>query len=378
MVGLARFGMERGGDLTPVERRKVEQELKQLRARGGLTEARVREVAPLLRRLAELEARRREQALGAVGFVIWGLQTLDERGATEPLKIGALRSAYGIDIARLLPNNLSKRREAYGDALVSQAEAQWIRQHGIPAADQQRAELERYARSAWRNPDTLNTWEDEVIPELAEVLIATALGRDPTIQRMPGALPRRPTRFPSNDLTYIFTGEGAVRHVYVVREVEALHDGVDQVEVSHSYYEDSGPEVLSFETHTNCRLTAPVRVMPSRYAHARLNIPPLARRGDRLRISYCVRVKTSVRSRPVLKTTPRNDQDSYVIRVQFDSAYRPRRLWTCHDITDPEIPWSGSQGSEIVTLSSLGYAEARFSNLVRGLTYGLVWEWPHL
>jgi hypothetical protein len=89
-----------------VRRHDVERELKQLRARAGLTDARIKATAPLLRYLAGLEAERRGRDISAVGFVVWGLQTLDERGATDPVKLGALRFAYGIDAPKLYPNQL--------------------------------------------------------------------------------------------------------------------------------------------------------------------------------------------------------------------------------------------------------------------------------
>jgi lambda repressor-like predicted transcriptional regulator len=359
-----------------VSRRDVERELKQLRAHAGLTDARVKAAAPLLRHLATLETQRRGQDISAVGFVIWGLQTLDERGATDPVKLGALRFAYGIDTPKLHPNQLRKRREAYGEELVQQTFARLRRDLDQAAIEQRGHELEQEARRGWRSPDTLNTWEDEVIPELAEVLIAAAQGTDPSIKRIRDALPRRPTRVSVNDTTYLFSETGTVKEVYVIREVEALHDGVDEVEVSYSYYDDSRPEVLSFEPYTNCRLTKPVRFTPSKYSHARFDIPRL-RRGDRLRFSYRVWVRTGVRCRPVVKTTPRTEQDQNVARVQFHPAYLPRRLWICRDITDPEIPWDGPpMRRAVLQVSDLGYAEASFTKLVRGLTYGLVWEWP--
>jgi hypothetical protein len=355
----------------------LERELKELRARAGLTEARVRAVATVLRELATIEAQRRGHAIGAVGFVIWGLQTLEERGATDPAKLGALRFAYGIDTPKLHPNQLSKRREAYGEELVQQALGRLMKERGVVTREGEHHALEREARrQGWRSPDTLNTWEDEVVPELAEVLIAAAEGIDPEIRRIPNALPRRPTRVPVNDLTYVFTETGTVKEVYVIREVEALRDDVNEVEVSHSYFEDSRPEVLTFEPYSNCLLNRPVRFTPSKYAHARFDIPPLRRAGARVRMSYRVVVDSHIRCRPVVKTTPRTDEDTNIARVQFHPAYLPRRLWTCRDITDPEIPWDGPTGGQALELSSLGYAEARFTNLIRGLTYGIVWEWP--
>lgn len=357
--------------------RDVERELKLLRGYAGLTEARVRQAAPSLRSLAASEALRRGKKIGAVGFVIWGLQTLDERGETDPVKLGALRFAYGIDAPRLHPNQLHKRREAYGAELVHQALARLRRERGEPKNERERQDLVQEAERAWRAPDTLSAWEDQLIPELADVLIAASEGMDLPVSRLPDALPRRPTRLHLNDTTYVFSDTGTVTEVYVIREVVALKDGVEEVEVSYSYYDDSRPNVLTFEPYTNCRLAKPVRFTPSKYCHARFEIPPLRRAGDRLRISYRVRVHSRVRCRPVVKTTPRTDQDTNIARVQFHPAYLPRRLWVCNDITDPEIPWDGPPSDDaLIGLSHLGYAEASFASLVRGLTYGLVWEWP--
>jgi hypothetical protein len=264
-----------------------------------------------------------------------------------------LKAAYGIDIPAPYPNTATNRRDSYSKRLESQGR----NGEGAvgPAAD------------------TLLTWENEVLPELAEVLIAAATGETPGIRLLPEALPERRTRTAVNDATYLFSSAGVVQEGYVVREIEALRDSVSEVEVSHSYINDPRPGVLRIQPYTNCDLIR-TRFTPAGYLHARLRIPSLPRE-KRTRISYRLLVTSQVPCRPLIKVTPRTYEDRAIIRLQFHSDYLPHHLWRLNspsDIETPELPSSGN----LLGLSTTGYLELTLFDLVPGLSEGVSWKWP--
>lgn len=246
---------------------------------------------------------------------------------------------------------MTNRRESYSRRLAAQVETRGVG----PAID------------------TLLTWENEVIPELAEVLVAAATGETPEIRLLPEALPERPTRTVVNDATYLFTDTGVVREVYVIREIEAVQDEVSEVEVSHSYINDPRPGVLNVEPYTNCWLISQ-RYTPAGYLHARLGIPTLRLRA-KARISYMLRVASDIPCRPVIKITPRTHENAAIIRVQFNSAYLPQHLWRLRTASDTEAPEHPPPGP-VLELSAAGYLEIQLSSLMPGLSQGLGWEWP--
>jgi hypothetical protein len=329
---------------------RVERELRRLRVREGLTNERVRSVAPTLQELAAADAARRRQPISpslpaaTVALVISGLEFLADQGQTSLLKLGALRAAYGIAVPQRA--TVDDRRRDYSEQL---------REGG------------NYPRAN----DTLQTWENEIIPGLADVLLAST-GSVPII---PQAFtpPLRTEHSVFTDGTHIFTATGTVQEVYVVREVQALRDGLDTVQVSYNYYDDPRPGVLEIIPYTDCQLVA-TRHTPAGELHADLELPVPLRVGQVQRLSYKILVSTDKRCRNILRRTPRTDGGQTVIRAQFHPNYIPKRAWTFAEATEREIPWDPVTDS-MLEISRLGYAEVLFNDMRRGLTYGIVWEW---
>jgi len=107
--------------------RDVEQELIRLCGYDGLTADRVKKSAPKLQKLAETHANKRglpiRPSLAEITrtFVANGLNDLEHgRRALDPVKLGALRAALGLDLSLPQLNRLTARRGAYIAELAKQ------------------------------------------------------------------------------------------------------------------------------------------------------------------------------------------------------------------------------------------------------------------
>ncbi len=330
---------------------RVKRELSRLRARDGLTTERVRQVAPTLQQLAAAEATRRRRPVTpslpatTIALVISGLDYLADQGRTNLLKLAALRAAYGIEVPQRA--TADERRRDYGEQLAKTG-------HGS------------------RANDTLQSWENDVIIDLAELLVFWSEEGSIVTHDLP-ATQRRTEHSALTDGTHIFTATGSVREVYVVRYVQALVNDLDVVQVSYNYYNDPRPEILEIVPYTNCELVE-TRRTPAGELHADLKLPTPLHEGETHRLSYKVIVSSDKRCRNILRRVPRTDGGGTIIRTQFHPKCIPKQAWTFAEATEREIPWEPVADSRL-PISRLGYAEAQFTNMKRGLIYGIVWLW---
>jgi len=328
----------------------VQQELSKLRAREGLTTERVRHVAPTLQRLASADAADRRQPTTpstpdvTIAFIISGLNLLAERGHSNLLKLGALRAAYGVEVPQR--STVDQRRRDYSTRLLEEGKEA-------------------------RTNETLQSWESDVIPELADVLISQA---EAAASKLPMPL-QRPVKSLLVDSTYLFAESGAIREGYVVREIEAVREGIDSYQVSHNYFSDRRPGVVQIVPYTDCRI-ARITHTPVGELRVDLALPAPLRAGERHRLSYKILVLTDQRCLSLLKHQPRSYGEEVILRAQFDQGYLPKQLWTFQEVTDREIPWEPPINQHLLTLSRFGYLEAHFKEMRLGLSYGVAWRWP--
>jgi len=167
--------------------------------------------------------------------------------------------------------------------------------------------------------------------------------------------------------------DGTIEEVYVVRYVQALVNDLDVVQVSYNYYNDPRPGIIHITPYTDCQLLKS-RHNPAGELHADLKLPTPLQAGETQRLSYRVRVSTDRRCRNILRRAPRTDGGDTVIRAQFHPKFMPKQVWAFEEATEREIPWEPVDDS-LLPISMLGYTEVQFSNMKRGLIYGMVWLW---
>ena len=97
---------------------------------------------------------------------------------------------------------------------------------------------------------------------------------------MPKPAPQLATRTTFTDCTYIFTEGGTVEGIYAIRETEALADDISLVQVSHSYFSDPRPDIITFHPYTDCRLIA-TNISPIGMIIADLELPAPLSRGPK-------------------------------------------------------------------------------------------------
>jgi len=342
---------EPGVDTASNLKRHVEAELSRLRGYEGLTTERVGKVAPNLQDLAAADAAKRRQPVTpslpatTVAFIISGLNYLAEQNRTSLLKLGALKAVYGIAVPQRA--TADERRREYGARLVEEG-------------------------GEGRANDTLQGWENAVIPGLADLLLAWA-GKGSSFEAAPKPTQSRTEHSAFTDGTHIFTATGTVQEVYVVRHVQALISGLDTVQVSYNYYSDPRPGIIQIIPYTDCRLLG-TKHTPAGELRADLELPSPLEAGEMHRLSYKVAVSTDKPCRNILRRTPRTDGGDTIIRAQFHLKYVPKHAWTFEEATEREIPWEPA-AERMLPISKFGYTEVRFDRMKRGLTYGIVWEW---
>ncbi|WP_322750522.1 MULTISPECIES: hypothetical protein [unclassified Frankia] len=164
--------------------------------------------------------------------------------------------------------------------------------------------------------------------------------------------------------------------VLVFRSLVALDDGVDHYVATSRYHSDPRPGVVFLEPLANCVVRRSA-FTSNGHQVSELEFPATLPPGRRISFAYRLRVQSDREMVPVLSYVPKAQQDNrYILQVQFDPATTPDRLWYFAGALGPETRLHPDNEHQWLRPSGLGYVRKGFVELSRGLHYGVAWDWP--
>jgi hypothetical protein len=164
--------------------------------------------------------------------------------------------------------------------------------------------------------------------------------------------------------------------VLIFRSLVALDDGVDRYVATSRYHSDPRPGVISMEALANCVVRRSAFTLNG-HQMSELEFPAMLPPGRRISFAYRLRVQTEREMTPVLGYAPKAQQDNrYILQVQFDPAATPDRLWYFGGVLGPETRLHPDNEHQWLQPSGLGYIRKDFVELSQGLHYGIAWDWP--
>lgn len=179
----------------------------------------------------------------------------------------------------------------------------------------------------------------------------------------------------TDQVTYIFNGDGVIEDVQHSIALRALTPNVRLYYAGHSYAADRRPGVLSAEAGTGATLVAtPESSTGALQSYFLLDRSLSPADPEPYMLSFRIHVKSRVRARPSL--TFHNGTGGVhrvILHALFGRPALPQRIWwfAAPDVIDAER----GQPDREFAVNSDGHYFKDFDNLVPSWCYGFTWIW---
>lgn len=174
---------------------------------------------------------------------------------------------------------------------------------------------------------------------------------------------------------------GAINEVRYFYSIRARRPGVKFFHAAHTYTAERRRGIFTVEPATGCRLhqviesaTGAIRVL------LELDQELHEDSAEPYQLSYLLKLNTKVVSVPVLGYTNSNFLPRYSLRVHFDDASSPVKVWWFQTRSvQAELPGDYEPDpSRIMPHDPYGYYSHEFLALERGTNCGIAWVWRRL
>ena len=185
-----------------------------------------------------------------------------------------------------------------------------------------------------------------------------------------------PISFDRTDVLYRFSGRRGVQSISY-RWLTA-HGAVNHYDAVGWYYNEPDAPV-EITPLANCVRKEPLVDLPEGGRLARLEFTRVLDPGDRYFFAYITAFNSDQPCRPTILYEVRGlSMKSLTIRIQFDAAECPVRVWYFDVGMQGEghkVPLDGA--AEILEVAPNGYVDHEFPQCERGRKYGIRWLWEN-
>jgi hypothetical protein len=156
------------------------------------------------------------------------------------------------------------------------------------------------------------------------------------------------------------------------REIVSDRDGLDEITLGFSLRDTGSPTELGMRVLYGGRLAQPEAASGSRMRVA-LRLPRPLQQAERHEYSVMITLPPTLAMQQHYAYTPSTRCDRFHLRVRFDPATAPERIWRVTDAFHRDLDERTAEG-EPLDLDPCGELEIDFDDLLPGHGYGIQWS----